>query len=187
MSSHGPNGFKASLDFVEIPSVFGQRWAERPEVLSALANTATGKAIPPELLCRWDRYVRIAWAECRQGLAVAAQVVLDVNTAGPDLDLDSIWKKANARHGSPVLEAERPGYLHFSDIAGPTLVYLSYPLGESLADPCLARFKAGDPLDGEMGAHYRQTVLEGPGNASERLERFLQLPPAPATNSVEWR
>ncbi|HRV79802.1 MAG TPA: M3 family metallopeptidase [Planctomycetota bacterium] len=172
----GFGGFGVEWDFVEVPSQLFEEWAWDHQVLAKFAcHHATGEPIPADLVDR----LRAA-EEYGKGLSVLRQMYLatlslQFHTSDPET-LDTT-ATLHALRPKITLVQEQAG-THFQASFGHlnwySAMYYTYMWSLVISKDLWSQF-AKDPMDREVGARYRQRVLEKGGalDASEQVRDFL--------------
>lgn len=172
-------GTATERDFVEAPSQMLEHWCWEPEVLGSFSrHYETGEPLPTRLL-----EAMVAARNLNSGITTLRQILfasLDMAYHSPGFDGDTTATLARLHDisGFPYTPGThfQSGFGHlFGYDAG----YYGYLWSHVFGDDMYTLFEQRGPLNREVGAHYRRTILERGGSVDgdELVRSFLGREP----------
>ncbi len=173
------SGAEVERDFVEAPSQIMEHWVWEPTILKRFAqHYATSEPLPDDLAARivGSRYINV-------GLRAAWQVSFGTEDmtmhASPErVDIDTAMRDAFAVTSLPYPEGTCSVASFGHLMGGYDSGYYGYLWAEVIGDDLWGRFASEGITSPEVGAAYRQAILEPGGTLSgdELVEGFLGRP-----------
>jgi oligopeptidase A len=149
------------FDFIEGPSSFQGRWSRRPQVMARFGrHHAAGEPIPDGLFQALVRSEALNQALHVQRLLSLGR--LDALLHGPEpIPIKVAERRAYQLRELPFPEdTSLPASFNHIVAGGYSAAVYGYAWSELVRDDLLARFAEGGLLSPEMGARYRETILE---------------------------
>ncbi|KII91031.1 hypothetical protein PLICRDRAFT_39628 [Plicaturopsis crispa FD-325 SS-3] len=175
------HGTSVARDFVEAPSQMLENWCWEPKVLEQMSSHfQTKKPLSAELIEKIvkSRYVNVGLFYLRQ--LFFAKFDIKVHTDQETADYTSLWN--SLRESISLVKGGKlaPGQGTFAHITGGyDAGYYGYTYSLVFAQDMYSTVFKKDPLDPQLGARYRKSILRVGGSREEldSLEELLGRPP----------